>query len=82
MLLYEFKADLNAYLAAWAPGAPVRTLTDIIAFNEQHRGREMPYFGQETMEKAEKKGPLTEKAYLKALQTCRDLSAPRGSTRS
>jgi len=78
VLLYEFKADLNAYLAEWAPGAPVRTLADIIAFNEQHRDREMPYFGQDTMEKAEKKGPLTEKAYLKALKTCRALSRAKG----
>ena len=78
VLLYEFKADLNAYLAEWAPGAPVRTLADVIAFNEQHRDREMPYFGQDTMEKAEKKGPLTEKAYLKALKTCRALSRAKG----
>ncbi len=78
VLLYEFKADLNAYLAEWAPGAPVRTLAEVIAFNEQHRDREMPYFGQDTMEKAEKKGPLTEKAYLKALKTCRTLSRAKG----
>ena len=78
VLLYEFKADLNAYLAEWAPGAPVRTLADVIAFNEQHRDREMPYFGQDTMEKAEKKGPLTEKAYLKALKKCRALSRAKG----
>ncbi|HQT95500.1 MAG TPA: amidase family protein, partial [Thermoanaerobaculaceae bacterium] len=78
VLLYEFKADLNAYLAEWAPGAPVRTLADVIAFNEQHRDREMPYFGQDTMEKAEKKGPLTEKAYLKALKRCRALSRTKG----
>ncbi len=78
VLLYEFKADLNAYLAEWAPGAPVRTLADVIAFNEQHRDREMPFFGQETMEKAEKKGPLTEKAYLKALKRCRELSRAKG----
>ena len=78
VLLYEFKADLNAYLAEWAPGAPVRTLADVIAFNERHRDREMPYFGQETMEKAEKKGPLTEKGYLKALKRCRELSRAKG----
>ncbi len=78
VLLYEFKADLNAYLAEWAPGAPVRTLADVIAFNEQHRDSEMPYFGQDTMEKADKKGPLTEKAYLKALKTCGQLSRAKG----
>ncbi len=78
VLLYEFKADLNAYLAEWAPGAPVRTLADVIAFNEQQRDREMPYFGQETMEKAEKKGPLTDKAYREALAKCRELSRAKG----
>jgi amidase len=78
VLLYEFNADLNAYLAEWGVGAPVRTLADIIAFNEANRDREMPYFGQETMEKAQKKGPLTEKAYVKALEKCRKLSRRKG----
>jgi amidase len=78
VLLFEFKADLNAYLAEWAPGAPVRTLADIIAFNAAHRDREMPYFGQDTMEKAEKKGPLTDRLYRKALAKCRELSRKEG----
>jgi amidase len=78
VLLYEFKADLNAYLAEWAPGAQVRTLADVIAFNEADRDRELPYFGQDIMEKAQKKGPLTEKAYLKALAHCRRLSREKG----
>jgi amidase len=78
VLLYEFKADLNAYLSEWAAGAPVRSLADIIAFNEAHRKQEMPYFGQDIMEKAEKKGPLTEKKYLKALKKCRRLSREEG----
>ena len=67
VLLYEFKADLNAYLAGLGPQAPVRTLKDVIEFNEKNRDREMPYFGQDTMTKAEAKGPLTSKAYLQAL---------------
>jgi amidase len=78
VLLYEFKADLDAYLAEWAAGAPVRSLADIIAFNETKRRQEMPYFGQDIMEKAEKKGPLTEKKYLKALHKCRKLSREEG----
>jgi amidase len=78
VLLYEFKTDLNAYLTEWALGAPVRTLAEIIAFNETNREREMPYFGQDTMEKAQKKGPLTEKAYVKALEKCRKLSRAKG----
>ncbi len=67
MLLYEFKADLNAYLAGLGPDAPVHSLAEVIAFNEAHRDRVMPYFGQEIMLMAEAKGPLTEEAYLKAL---------------
>ncbi|MGH9363652.1 MAG: amidase family protein, partial [Thermoanaerobaculia bacterium] len=66
VLLYEFKAGLNAYLAA-LPNARVRTLADVIAFNEKNRDREMPFFAQELFERAQKKGPLTEKDYLKAL---------------
>lgn len=67
VLLYEFKADLNAYLAA-LPNARVKTLADIIAFNEANRDREMPFFAQELFERAQKKGPLTDKVYLKALE--------------
>ena len=67
VLLYEFKADLNAYLAGLGPKAPVRTLADIIAFNDQHKDQEMPFFGQDIMIKAQAKGPLTEKAYVDAL---------------
>jgi amidase len=66
VLLYEFKADLNAYLAA-LPNARVKSLADVIAFNEANRDREMPFFGQELFLKAQKLGPLTDKKYLKAL---------------
>src|SRR5260370_31962774 len=68
VFMYELKADLNAYLARLGPGAPVRTLKDIIDFNDRNRQKEMPYFGQDLFLKAEAKGPLTEKAYLDALQ--------------
>ena len=68
VLLYEFKADLNAYLAGLGGKTSYRTLKDLIRFNEENRDREMPYFGQEIFEKAEAKGPLTEKAYLDALE--------------
>jgi len=67
VLLYEFKADLNAYLAGLGPSAPIKTLADAIAFNDTHKDREMPYFGQEVFLEAEKKGPLTTPAYTKAL---------------
>ena len=78
VLLYEFKADLNAYLRDWAPTAASRTLADLIAFNERERAREMPYFGQEIFTLAEAKGPLTEKEYLDALETCGRLSRAEG----
>jgi len=67
VLLYEFKADLNSYLASLGPRAPVKSLKEIIDFNEQFRDREMPYFGQELFIKAQAKGPLTDKAYRNAL---------------
>jgi amidase len=67
VLEYEFKAGLNAYLAALGPAATVHTLAEIIAFNEKNREKEMPYFGQEVFVKSEARGPLTTKEYLDAL---------------
>ena len=67
VLLYEFKADLNAYLAAIGPKSPVSSLQELIAFNERNRDRELPYFGQDLFERAQAKGPLTDKAYQEAL---------------
>src|SRR5439155_19732468 len=71
VLLYELKADLNAYLVRLGPNAPVRTLQDVITFNERHKAEEMPYFGQDLFEKAQAKGPLTDKEYQDALEKCR-----------
>jgi amidase len=78
VLLYEFKADLNAYLAGLGPQAPVRSLKDVIEFNEKNRDREMPYFGQDIMIRAEAKGPLTSKAYLEALRKNHLLTRSQG----
>jgi amidase len=58
---YEFKSDLNAYLRA--RGGPMRTLADLIVFNEKNRAREMPYFDQDQFIKAETRGPLSSKTY-------------------
>jgi len=66
VLEYEFKADLNAYLGTRAPAAKAHSLAEVIAFNEANRTLEMPFFGQELMLDAQKKGPLTEPAYLAA----------------
>ena len=68
VLLYEFKADLNAYLAG--RGGSVRDLGTLMAFDEAHRAQEMPFFGQELVQQANAKGPLTDPGYLKALETC------------
>ena len=78
VLLYELKADLNAYLAGLGPNAPVKTLADVIAFNEQNREREMPFFRQELFEQAQAKGPLTSPAYRTALARCRRWSRTLG----
>jgi amidase len=78
VLLYEFKADLEAYLRALPAGARARTLDDLIAFNKAHAGAELPYFGQEIFEMAAKKGPLSSPAYRKAVDKCRLLSRTQG----
>lgn len=78
VLLYEFKAGINAYLAGLGVNARVKTLKDLIEFNEKHKEREMPYFGQEIFIRAEQKGPLTEKAYLAALKKDERLSRKEG----
>jgi len=67
VLLYEFKANLNSYLAGLGPKAPIRTLQDIIDFNDRHKDQEMPWFGQEILLMSQKKGPLSEKKYRDAL---------------
>ena len=67
VLLYEFKHDLKTYLAGLGPEAPVKSLAEIIAFNEDHADEVMPYFGQELLEMAAAKGPLTDRAYIETL---------------
>ncbi|MDH3270278.1 MAG: amidase [Gemmatimonadota bacterium] len=69
LLEYEFKHDLNAYLASLGQDAPVKTLAEIIEFNEQNAELEMPYFGQERLYDAEARGPLTDPEYLEAKRT-------------
>jgi len=78
VLLYEFKAGVNAYLASVAPGAQVRTLDDVIEFNKRNTRENMPYFGQELLVRAQAKGDLTEAEYLEALEKCRRLAGKEG----
>ena len=79
VLLYELKADLNAYLAGLGAASRVKTLADVIAFNDAHKDTEMPYFGQESFIQAQQKGPLTDDAYVEALAHCRRLSRAEGA---
>jgi len=78
VLFYEFKAGLNSYLASLGPRAPVKSLKEIIDFNEQYREREMPYFGQDILIKAQAKGPLTDRAYRSALAKNHRMSRKEG----
>ena len=76
VLLYEFKADLNSYLARLPVGFRVHSLADVIRFNEAHAAREMPEFDQELLRQAEAKGGLDEREYIDAREAC--LIATRG----
>ncbi len=78
LMRYEFKADLNAYLTGLGPDAPVKSLEEIIAFNEAHADRELPYFMQEIMLEAQELGPLSEAGYQEALAEAMRLSRDEG----
>jgi len=78
VFMYELKADLNSYLARLGSGAPVRTLKEIIDFNDRNRQKEMPFFGQDLFLKAESKGLLTEKEYVDALSKNHRLARTEG----
>jgi len=75
---YELKADMAAYLARLGPDAPVKSLGEIIEFNDRNKQQEMPYFGQDFFLKAEERGPLTDYEYIEALARCRRLSRTEG----
>lgn len=76
VLLYEFKDGLQRYLQG--SDAPVKTLDELIAFNRANAAREMPFFGQELLEQAAKKGPLSDAAYRKAAAQARQLAGAQG----
>jgi len=78
VLLYEFKANLQRYLAGLGPDAPVRTLADIIHFNESHAAEELRYFDQDLFHMAEEKGPLTDLTYVSARAQTRLLARDQG----
>ncbi len=77
VLLYEFKTDLERFLAS-LPAERPRTLAALMEFNRQHASEEMPWFAQEIFELSAKKGPLTDAAYLEARKTCLRLTREEG----
>ena len=77
VLLYEFKADLNQYLSEH-PGAPVRSLEEIMVFNEKNSEKEMPWFGQEIFKLAQEKGDLSSSEYLEALKEAKKFTREEG----
>lgn len=77
VLMYELKADLNAYLAGRSD-SQIKTLADVIAFNDKNKEQEMPYFGQDLLIKSQEKGPLTDKEYLEALAANHKLAREQG----
>ncbi len=77
VLLYEFKADLNKYLAEH-PKAPVKSMEDIIEFNKNNADKEMPWFDQEIFEEAQKKCDLTSEEYLEALKNSKLYAGKEG----
>jgi len=77
VLLHEFRDGLSRYLAT-RPDMAVRSLADVIEFNRRHADVELPYFGQETFERAEAAGPLTDETYLEALALGRRLTREEG----
>ncbi len=78
VMLFEFKAGLNAYLSALGREARVHSLADVIKFNEENRLQVLKYFGQERMEQAQEKGLLTSKKYLSALERNHRLARVEG----
>ena len=78
VMLYEMKAGMNAYLAELGPDAPMKTMADLIKFNDEHWAQEQPLFGQQYFTRAQAKGPLTEPAYLEALEKCRRVTRAEG----
>jgi amidase len=78
LLLFELKANLPKYLSDFAPGAPVRTLADVIEWNRRHAERELALFGQDRLALAEAKAGLDSKEYQDIRETCRRYSRDEG----
>lgn len=78
VLLYEFKAGVNAYLKSLGPDGEIQTLADVIRFNERNRKAVMPHFGQELLERAEATTGVSDPKYVAAAERCRKASRDDG----
>jgi amidase len=79
VLEYEFKHDLDTYLAALPSTANApHSLAELIQYNERERAREMPWFDQDLLEKSQARGPLTDKIYRDALAKEKLLAGKQG----
>ena len=78
VMLFEMKAGINAYLAELGPNVRIKTLADVIKFNDEHWAKEQPLFGQQQFVRSQAKGPLTEPAYLEARELCSQASRTKG----
>lgn len=78
LLLYEFRADLDAYLAALGPGSTIHSIADVVKFNNENTKRMMPLFGQERMLQALEMGPLSDEIYIRIKRDCVRLSRDEG----
>lgn len=78
VLTYDFKPNINDYLSQLPAKFPVRSLADLIAFNEKHKDREMPYFGQDLLQRSLDRGPRSEKRYQDARAKCLRLGKTEG----
>lgn len=78
VLQYEFKATLNEYLEAAAPGVKTRSLADLIAFNKANAEEELSLFNQDIFEASEAKGPLTDEAYVNAVKMIQSATRENG----
>src|SRR5262249_48978839 len=78
VLLYELKATLNAYLSSLGPKAAVKTLWDIIQFNQRYADKELAFFDQDLLIRAEDKGPLTDRAYVEMVTSIQQVAREQG----
>lgn len=77
---YEMKAGLAAYLAR-RPELAVRTIEDVIRFNQEHADQELRWFGQEELEESAAAGPLDDPVYVETRDRGRRLAGPEGIDR-